>query len=102
MSKFKQIQQKGIDQTWIAATLNPEALHLHITEVPPGDRPHSAHNHSGVEAFYILEGSGVVEMEGEAIPVVANQVIILDAARMHGLVNTGSTPMRYIVIIAKP
>ncbi len=102
MSKFKEIALKGISKCWMAASLDPEELHLHITEVPAGARPHSAHTHEGAEAFYVLEGSGEVEMEGETVPVEANQAVILDANRLHGLVNTGSLPMKYIVIIAKP
>jgi mannose-6-phosphate isomerase-like protein (cupin superfamily) len=101
MNKFTEIELKGISQSWIVDTLDPDRLHLHITEVPAGARPHSAHAHEGAEAFYVLEGSGEVEMEGETVPVATNQVVILDATRMHGLVNTGSTPMKYIVIIAK-
>jgi mannose-6-phosphate isomerase-like protein (cupin superfamily) len=101
MSKFKEIQQKGLSRSWIAATLDPEQLHLHITELPAGVRAHPAHTHQGTEAFYVLEGRGVVEMEGETIPVEANQTVILDASRMHGLANTGDTPMKYLVIISK-
>jgi mannose-6-phosphate isomerase-like protein (cupin superfamily) len=102
MSAFKEIQLRGISRSWVAASLEPEKLHLHITELPAGVRAHPAHTHSGTEAFYVLEGSGVVEMDGETIPIEANQTVILDASRMHGLANTGSTPMKYLVIIVKP
>lgn len=101
MSAFNEIQWKGLSRCWVAASLDPEQLHLHITELPAGKRAHPAHTHPGSEAFYVLEGRGVVEMEGETIPVEANQVVILDAGRMHGLANTGDTPMKYLVIIAK-
>jgi len=101
MSKFNETQAKGLSRCWLEASLDPEKLRLHITEIPVGVRAHPPHTHSGIEAFYVLEGSGVVETESDTIPVEANQGVILDASRMHGLVNTGSVPMKYVVIIAK-
>jgi mannose-6-phosphate isomerase-like protein (cupin superfamily) len=102
MSQFIDIQRKGLIRCLSAASLDPEKLRLHITEIPPGTRAHPAHTHNGTEAFYVLEGSGVIETEGETIPVESNQAVILDANHMHGLINTGSVPMKYIVIITKP
>jgi len=102
MSAMTEVKTKGLDKCWLEDSLNPEKLHLHITEIPAGTRPHSPHTHSGVEAFYVLEGSGVIETESGNIPLQPNQAVILDATRVHGLVNTGSTSMKYIVIITKP
>jgi mannose-6-phosphate isomerase-like protein (cupin superfamily) len=102
MSKFIEVQRKGLSKCWLAATVDPEKLRLHITEILPGTRAHPPHTHSGIEGFYILEGSGVIEMDGETVPVESNQAVILDPDRMHGLVNTGNVPMKYLVIIGKP
>jgi mannose-6-phosphate isomerase-like protein (cupin superfamily) len=101
MSEFIEIQKKGLSGCWIAASLDPEKLHLHITEIPAGTRAHPPHTHTGAEAFYVLEGSGVIETKGETIPVAANQAVILDASHEHGLINTGNVPMKYVVIIVK-
>jgi mannose-6-phosphate isomerase-like protein (cupin superfamily) len=102
MSEFTKIETKGLSGCWIANSLDPERLHLHITEIPAGTRAHPPHTHTGAEAFYVLEGSGVIETKGETIPIQANQAIILDAGHEHGLINTGHGPMKYIVIITKP
>lgn len=102
MSKFIEIHKKGLSRCMVAASLEADLLSLHISEIAPGTRAHAAHAHNGIEAFYVLEGSGAVETEGETIPVESNQTVILDASQMHGLVNTGSVPMRYLVIISKP
>jgi len=101
MSQFIEIQKKGLSRCSIATSLDPEKLSLHISEIAPGTRAHPAHAHKGIEAFYVLEGSGVIETEGETIPIKSNQAVILDADRMHGLINTGSVPMKYLVIIGK-
>jgi mannose-6-phosphate isomerase-like protein (cupin superfamily) len=102
MSQMVEVQKKGLDRCWLEDSLSPEYLHLHISQIPAGTRAHPPHAHSGAEAFYVLEGSGAVETESGTIAVTANQAVILDASRLHGLVNTGDGPLKYIVIIAKP
>ena len=101
MSSMVLVEKKGLDKCWLEASLDPDRLHLHITEIPAGTRAHPPHTHTGVEAFYVLEGSGVIETESGPISVEANQAVILDSTRQHGLVNTGNGPMKYIVIITK-
>ena len=102
MAEFTKLEKKGLDGFWIESTLAAEKISLHITEIAPGTRAHPPHAHAGVETFYVLAGNGTLEAEdGTRVPVGANQAITVDAARLHGLVNTGTTPMKYIVIIAK-
>jgi mannose-6-phosphate isomerase-like protein (cupin superfamily) len=103
MAEFRELIKKGLSACWMEASLNPDRLSLHLSQIEPGTRAHPPHTHTGVEAFYILEGSGVVELEdGTTLALSANQTAIIDAGKMHGLVNTGSVPMRYLVIISKP
>jgi quercetin dioxygenase-like cupin family protein len=92
---------KGLTRCLVADNIDPNKLRLHITEIEPGTRPHPPHTHAGVEAFYVLEGNGVIEVEGESYALGPNEAIVLDPTRLHGLVNTGSTRMRYLVIIAQ-
>jgi quercetin dioxygenase-like cupin family protein len=93
---------KGIDRLLVADGLDPERLRLHLSEIAPGTRSHPPHIHAGVEAFFVLEGEGVVEVLGERHALKANEGIILDPGILHGLENTGTTRMRYLVIISKP
>ena len=92
---------KGLSKVLVDTSIDPETLHLHISEIEPGTVAHPPHTHEGVEAFYILEGQGTIEMEGERYVLGPNQAVLLDATKLHGLANSGDTPMRYIVIIAK-
>jgi mannose-6-phosphate isomerase-like protein (cupin superfamily) len=98
MTPFTEIHPQGLDRCWLETSLDPAPLHLHITELPPGSRPHPPHSHGGIEAFYLLEGNGAIETEDGRIPLEANQAVILDSNRKHGVVNTGSVPMKYLVI----
>lgn len=102
MSSFNTLKVKGLDRFLVAANLNPEKFDIHISEIDPGTRAHPPHTHDGVEAFYILEGEGRAEIEDEQYELKTNEAIMLDPTRLHGLVNIGTTRMRYMVIIFKP
>jgi quercetin dioxygenase-like cupin family protein len=102
MSSFSVHNVKGVDRLLLAEGLDPDRLHIHISEIETGTRAHPPHTHEGVEAFYLLEGEGVLEVEGETYPLRANEAVVLNPAVIHGLVNTGPGKMRYMVIIAKP
>jgi mannose-6-phosphate isomerase-like protein (cupin superfamily) len=99
---FSTIAKKGLAKCLIDNGVNPDSLQMHISEIAPGTRAHPPHTHEGVEAFYVLEGKGTVEVEGERFALGHNEAILLDTTKLHGLVNTGTTPMRYMVIIAQP
>ena len=101
MSEFTIHPVKGIDRLLLDPSLDPDRLHLHVSEIAAGTRAHPPHTHSGVEAFYVLEGEGQVEFEDKVHPIKANEALVLNASVLHGLVNTGSGPMRYMVIITQ-
>ena len=101
MSEFQPHPVKGIDRLLLDPSLHPDRLHLHLSEIGPGTRSHPPHTHEGVEAFYIIEGEGEAEIDGVRYPLKANEAIVLNPGVLHGLYNTGSGPMRYIVVIAK-
>jgi len=70
---------KGLSKVLVDTSIDPETLHLHISEIEPGTFAHPPHTHEGVEAFYILEGQGTIEMEGERYALGPNQAVLLDA-----------------------
>ncbi len=98
--EFVEIQAKNIARTLLDADLDGEPLHLHISQVGPGERSHPPHQHGGLEAFYMLEGEGTLEIDGERYPLKANETIVFDPQKLHGLINTGDAPMRYMVVLA--
>jgi len=103
MTEFTRLEKKGLDGFWIESSLPPDRISLHITEIAPNTRAHPPHTHTGVETFYILSGSGTLEAaDGTQIQVGPNQAVTVDPTRLHGLVNSGDVPLKYIVLIAKP
>jgi len=93
---------KGLTKCLVDEEVDPKKLSFHISKIDAGTRAHPPHTHEGVEAFYVLEGNGTIEIEDEGYPLGPNEAILLDPTKLHGLVNTGSTAMRYMVIIALP
>ena len=98
---FTEMQSKGLARYLVDADLGGEPLHIHITEVGPGDRAHPPHRHGGIEGFYMLDGEGTLEIDGETYPLRSNEGVVFDPRKLHGLVNTSAAPMRYIVIITR-
>ncbi|MFZ4659995.1 MAG: cupin domain-containing protein [Caldilineaceae bacterium] len=92
---------KGLTRYLLDADLKGEPIHVHISEVGPGQRSHPPHQHGGYEAIYMIEGEGTLELDEERHMFGANEAIVFDPQKLHGLVNHGSTLMKYMVILAK-
>jgi uncharacterized cupin superfamily protein len=99
--QFSEINAKGLSKYWVAASLDPQKVRIHITEVEPGSRSHGAHTHTGVEVFYVLEGQATVEVEDELYTLDQNEALALDASRPHGIFNDSPARIRYMVIISQ-
>lgn len=98
---FHKLQPKGLENFFVDAGLPADKLRIHISELAPGARPHPPHQHAGIEALYVFAGAGTFEIEDERQPIGPNEAIVFDPGRLHGLVNSGAEPMRYLVIIGK-
>ncbi|MEZ4484792.1 MAG: cupin domain-containing protein [Syntrophotaleaceae bacterium] len=48
--------------------------------------------------FYVLEGSGTLEVDDQSFSVGADTVIDVAASQMRGWTNTGTTDLRILVI----
>lgn len=48
--------------------------------------------------FYVLEGSGTLEVDDQSFSVGADTVIDVSAPQMRGWTNTGTTDLRILVI----
>ena len=49
----------------------------------------------------MLEGEGTFEIDGVTSVVRANEAIVFDPTKLHGLLNNGDIAMRYMVIITR-
>ena len=62
--------------------------------IPPGRAPE--HFHTYDEVIYVLDGRGVLHMEGESRPIGGGSCIHLPPRLRHSLENTEEVPMRVL------
>jgi mannose-6-phosphate isomerase-like protein (cupin superfamily) len=66
------------------------SLHL-----KPGMSPHPPHQHPEEEFMVIAEGSGEITVDGAATKVGPGSMMYCAAGKLHGIVNTGKSPLLF-------
>jgi mannose-6-phosphate isomerase-like protein (cupin superfamily) len=61
----------------------------------PGHEPHPPHQHPEEEIIVIGEGSAEILVKGKTNHVGAGAVMYCEGNHLHGIKNTGSTPLRF-------
>lgn len=61
----------------------------------PGMSPHPPHQHPEEEFMVITEGSGEIVVEGKKTKVAEGSMMYCGANKLHGIVNTGKTPLLF-------
>lgn len=61
----------------------------------PGASPHPPHRHPEEEFLIIASGTGVIEVDGQPTQVGPGAIMYCSANKVHGIVNTGGTPMTF-------
>ncbi|MBM4346314.1 MAG: cupin domain-containing protein [Deltaproteobacteria bacterium] len=81
-----------------AASLAGACNFIDLAVLPPGGSI-GLHRHSAAqEEFYlVLDGTGTMHRNGEPFAVRAGDLVRNPPAAEHGLVNSGSTPLRIFV-----
>lgn len=66
--------------------------------IPPGASI-GIHRHGANEELYlVLEGEGTLHLDGRSLAVHAGHVVLNRPGGEHGLVNTGTRPLRLFVV----
>ena len=61
----------------------------------PGATPHPPHKHPEEEFMVITEGTGEISVEGKLTKVAPGTMMYCAANKLHGIVNTGNTPLLF-------
>jgi mannose-6-phosphate isomerase-like protein (cupin superfamily) len=61
----------------------------------PGMAPHPPHEHPEEEIMVITEGSGEISVEGKVTKVGSGSSMYCAAGKLHGIVNTGKSPLLF-------
>ncbi len=61
----------------------------------PGMTPHPPHQHAEEEFMVITQGTGEITLDGKITKVAPGSMMYAAAQRLHGIVNTGKTPLLF-------
>ena len=61
----------------------------------PGSTPHPPHQHPEEEFMIVASGTGVIEVDGTSTQVGPGGIMYCGANVLHGITNTGATPMTF-------
>ena len=61
----------------------------------PGATPHPPHQHPEEEFMIVASGAGVIEVDGKSTAVSPGAIMYCGANVLHGITNTGATPMTF-------
>ena len=60
-----------------------------------GMTPHAPHQHPEEEFMVITQGTGEITVEGKMTKVAPGTMMYCAAGKLHGIVNTGTTPLLF-------
>jgi mannose-6-phosphate isomerase-like protein (cupin superfamily) len=60
-----------------------------------GATPHPPHKHPEEEFMVVTEGTGEISVEGKITKVGPGSMMYCGADKLHGVVNTGKTPLLF-------
>lgn len=60
-----------------------------------GMTPHAPHKHPEEEFMVVTEGTGEISIDGKITKVVPGSMMYCAGNKLHGIVNTGKTPLLF-------
>ncbi len=76
-------------------TCAAERLSITLVEMEPGG-VQRLHSHEPEQTYYILEGRGLMTVDGVQQEVSTGDTIFFDSFAEHGLENIGDTTLKYL------
>lgn len=105
ITHFDDVEENGIftsSRALFSAGIGARKLGYNLTVLPPGKAQCPFHSHRAEEEmFLILEGEGELRFGDQRYPIRKHDVIACPtggAEVAHQIINTGSTPMRYLAL----
>jgi quercetin dioxygenase-like cupin family protein len=87
-------------KTLISAGLTrSEGLTVGVGRLPPGGSLHT-HRHEQHEAYLVLDGTGVVTIEGTARPVRPGVAVFIPGNALHSVEATGDSDLQIAYVLA--
>ena len=79
------------------ATFGTTSLLTAQLEFLPGKRLQPPHQHADEEVQYVISGHGTWTLNGEEVPLQPGDLMYTKPWDWHGIANTGTEPLRFVV-----
>ena len=73
-----------------------------VMTIGPGQDGGPEETHAGDQAVYVIEGEGVLTIEGAEHVVKAGACALIPAGTLHHVKNTGAGPLFFLSVYAPP
>ncbi len=85
--------------TLLSSDITPtDSMSAGVAEFVPGGHALQVHRHAEPEIYYILEGQGIMTIDGIETEVVAGDVIFIPGNAEHGIRNGSDTSLRLFYV----
>ncbi len=90
------ISTEGVTSYLLASprTSRTEYLTTTLAVIQPGGEQR-IHSHQPEQVYFIIEGTGLMSVDGETQEVGPGDCIFIPSGRPHGLINDGGVILRY-------
>ena len=78
-----------------------DQLAVGLTIIPPGSQSDKTGHVEG-ELFYVLEGTGAIEVEGEKAPVSKGTTVFAPPYAIHQLINNSGESLKILWVLCPP
>ncbi len=75
-----------------------EKLTLGIADVPVGGDVPKRHHHPQPEAYYLIEGTGLLEIDAETFEMRPGHAAFIPGGSIHRLRNIGRVPLKLLYV----
>jgi mannose-6-phosphate isomerase-like protein (cupin superfamily) len=90
------------DGSTIRELMRAENQTLAEATLAPGQRTERHYHGESEELYYLLEGEGEMEVDGEHSPVGAGDAVLIPAGAWHQIMATGRAELRFLCCCAPP
>lgn len=70
--------------------------------IAPGESTIRHHHRVSEEIYYLVSGTGEMEIDGERVPVAVGDAILIPPGAWHQITATGDEPLRLLCACAPP
>ena len=73
----------------------------HVT-LPPGKSSEAHYHRESEETYYVLQGRGWMEIDGDEFPLEPGQALLIEPGEVHKISNHGESDLEFLAVCSPP